>query len=118
MTGGNDLLIVWSPGTDHRGRKHDLRRGEPGAHFGQGIPPSRERFPHQTTPGVIEQVKRAGGMVPAAAAAIGAVGTDGTPISRTPWDTPAGGGPMQAIRWGPGPKFSGASVPVSERTTD
>ena len=36
-------------------------------------------------------------------------GVNGTPISRTPLDSPAGSGPQHSIRWGLGPEFSGAS---------
>src|SRR5215510_6536986 len=43
-------------------------------------------------------------------------GADRSPISRTPSDSPAGSGPKHSIQWGQGPEFSGASVPVSERT--
>src|SRR5262249_53006404 len=43
-------------------------------------------------------------------------GVEGTPLSRTPLDSPVGSGLKQSIRWVQDPEFSVASVPASERT--
>src|SRR5262249_42234720 len=57
LTSANEPLIKPHPRTNHRGRRHDLGDGELVAHFHQRFPPPHERFPHQTPPGMVQQVK-------------------------------------------------------------
>ena len=51
-------LVERRPGTDHRGRKHNLRFVEHAAHLGQNFSPTYQRLLYETTPSMVKEIEQ------------------------------------------------------------